>query len=129
MFTDEEKQQIKLVVSEAMEERRQRFRSEEKPPEKETKLYLITLVGHQIGFPEYGEGAGRTIMNQVFYARVEVTKDHPSFYGGLVEVLAYGDGRLLKQPHKVVLQGGTVSAMVEVSENVFLERDKANAAG
>lgn len=122
MFTDEDKQQLKSLVADAMDEYREKrqllARANPEVQEKQTRLYLITLTGHQIAFPDED---GRAVLNQVFYANVELTKKDPHFYGGQVEVIAYGDGRLLAEPRGVLLASGAVVAMAEVPAGFLTE--------
>jgi hypothetical protein len=61
------------------------------------------------------------------YARVEMNKDSDHFYGGRIQVVAYGDGDMLSNPIEVVLQSTSISAMVAVSEE-WLKNRKVNAA-
>lgn len=83
---------------------------------KESRLYLITLAGHNLAFPDEN---GRAILVQCVYAKVSVDPASPSFFGGTIEVIALGEGRLLKTPVKLTLTGGGVVGMVEVPEGLL----------
>lgn len=121
-FTDEDKSELSRLITEALdnerERRRKRFLEEQaaNPPRLNTKLYLITLGHHQIAFPDE---RGRAVLSDVFYARVTFKEDTMrGFYGGRVEVIAFGDGKLLPRPIGAEIPGG--ACMVEVDEG-FLE--------
>lgn len=127
-FTDEDRKELARIIAEVLDEererRRKRFLEEKKDePPTDTRLYLITTGSRSIAFPDE---RGRAVLNDVFYARVKVKvqdgmpPEPVSAYlgGGRVEVVAYGDGKLLKHPIGAVLPGGYV--MVEVEEG-FLE--------
>jgi hypothetical protein len=118
MLDDTDKQTIASLIEETLENRRRRARLEAEAnpaPPKVTKLYLITLTGHQIAFPDE---RGRAILNQTIYARVSVRENDPTFYAGAVQVVAFGDGKLLPAPMTVILTSSVV-AMVEVPESIL----------
>lgn len=125
MFTAEDKTEIVKMVTEAMNAHRESRRLQWEQEKKEkgpvvTRLYLVTIQHHDgIGFP-IGDGSGRVVMHHTFYARVPLrdADDYPMNFGGRVEVVAFGDGRLLKQPFGVFLAGSAY--MAEVREG-FLE--------
>lgn len=118
-FTAEQKDELKALLIQVMDSERERRMErarkerEENPPQKDVKLYLVTLSGHQIAFPDE---RGRAVLNQTFYARVPMNKNDPSFYGGRIEVVAFGDGRRLEKTIGVVL-ASHVAAMVEADES------------
>lgn len=121
-MTDEDRTEIKGIVQEAMNiwdmERRSRAKEFSLKQEQEplqTKLYLITLSGHQIAFPD---DSGRAVLCQCVFARVARRETDIAFHGGSVEVIAYGEGRRLKEPRKLILSGLSVVALVEVSEDL-----------
>jgi hypothetical protein len=123
-FSDEEREQIGKIVEAALEadwgKRRARSmaRADEEKAALVSKVYLITMSHHQIAFPDM---AGRSVLNQCFYARIKMNPGDPHFFGGPIEVLAFGDGKILETPITVVLTGGTVSGLVDVGEG-FLEK-------
>ena len=114
---DDKKEILEMIEHERTVARMRASANREKElRERETKLYLITLTGHQIAFPDE---RGRAVLNHCFYGHVEVEKGGtPHFYGGKVEVVAFGDGQALDAPVAVVLSG-SVSAFVEVSQEFF----------
>lgn len=128
-MTAEEKQEIKdLVLSTLRAEReaerevgRQRWQEAKtlRESRKVTKLFLVTMTGHHVAFPDE---RGRSIMNQAIYARIEIDEEAPDIPFGAKSVLvvAYGEGRLLSRPIKTILSGGSIVAMVEVPDD-FLE--------
>jgi hypothetical protein len=124
MLTEEDKKEIGGIVALALQEeerhhrmlRRELALKNDAENPKQTKLYLITLTGHQIAFPDE---RGRAILSQCVYARVAMRQNEPNFYGGSLEVVAYGDGKRLKQPRTLILTGGSVVGMVEVPEDVL----------
>jgi hypothetical protein len=122
-LTNEEKTELRSLIAEVMdsdrERRRQRFLEESKARSEApitTRLHLITVHG-RIAFPDE---RGRAVLNDVFYARVPLDESGKvgGFFSGRVEVVAFGDGKLLPKPIGVILQGG--SFMSEVAEG-FLE--------
>lgn len=120
MLTEEDQKQIGTIVEDAMENRRLMWRQQregEVKSNKVTNLYLITFSGHHIALPDE---RGRAIHNACVYARIELDKDKPVFFGGRAEVVAYGDGKLLKTPVGVILTGGSIVSMAEVPDG-FLE--------
>jgi hypothetical protein len=86
-----------------------------------TRNYLVTVQDKTVCFPDE---RGRAINTNVFYARVKVDPEHPTFFAGEMSVLAWGDGRPLKEPITIILTGGLVSSMAQVSET-FLEKAMA----
>jgi hypothetical protein len=118
-FTEEQKSELSSIVIAAMDGERDRRMARameeraEKPPDKDVKLYLVSLSHHQIAFPD---DRGRAVLHQSFYARIPMRKEDPQFYGGRIEVVAFGDGKRLEAPVGVVLSG-SVAALVEVSES------------
>lgn len=124
MLTVEDKQEISKLVVDAMDgerdRRRAKFSEEAKsnPAKINTKLYLITMGG-RIAFPDE---RGRSILHETFYARVPIKENEGplsgSFYGGRIEVVAFGDGKMLDRSVGVLISGSPI--MVEVDDG-FLE--------
>lgn len=124
MLDEDDKREIKKLVTEAIFDEQEMHRklnrefklkeAAENPPE--TKLYLITLTGHQLAFPD---DRGRAILVQSIYARATLRAKDPGFFGGSLQVIAYGDGKRLREPLTLVLTGGAVVGMVQVSEETL----------
>jgi hypothetical protein len=120
---DADKEEIKLLINEALAEwdlgRRERMRvtraQEETANPVTTKLYLVSLGGHHIAFPDE---RGRAIFTQAFYARIAM-RDKDSYYSQRVEVIAYGDGQRLGEPISLVLSNLSVVGLAEVPETVL----------
>jgi len=121
-FTAEDRQEIGKIVAEALEvdfNRRRALRMQEKEKaesRKETHLYLISLTGHQIAFPDEN---GRAVFSQCVYARALLDPESPAMWSAVIDVIAFGDGRLLKEPVKLILTGGGVVGMVQVDESIL----------
>jgi hypothetical protein len=81
-----------------------------------TKLYLISMGGAHIAFPDE---LGRAIFTQAIYGRVTKREDDNYFHSGKVEVVAFGDGQRLKTPITMVLTGLSIVGMAEVSEELL----------
>jgi len=123
---------VEKAVDDAMTKRRERSRleyaqeREQKEREKVTKTYLITFAA-RTGFPEPD---GRVVMHETAYGRMSVYKDGIDKYSGLisdpVEIIAHGDGRLLKSPMKAGLLHA--ASMIEVSEEILAKRTETAGA-
>lgn len=119
-MTEEERNEIVSIVIDTMDNNRKLWRTARETEEKANKvtnLYLVTFSGHHIAFPDE---RGRAVLNSAVYARIELDKEKPNFYGGRAEVIAYGDGKLLKKPIGIILTGGSIVSMAEVPDG-FLE--------
>lgn len=121
-LTEDDRKEIAAIVAKALNDdffRQRALRKEERErteAAKETHLYLITLTGHQLAIPDEN---GRAVLTQCVYARVSLNPANPGFWGGSMEVIAQGDGRLLKQPVKLTLTSTGVVALVQVDESIL----------
>lgn len=125
MLDDADIQQIRNLIDTAFVNwdttRRQRFKIESAAQEAAqpmvTKLYLISMGGGHVAFPDE---MGRAIFTQAIYARVTRRDgDESYFHSGKVEVVAYSDGQRLKNPITMILTGLSIVAMAEVSEEIL----------
>jgi hypothetical protein len=123
-FTEEDKKELSQLIAEALDterdRRRARFVAEQKenPVRMNSKLVLVTLpYGQRMAFPDE---KGRAILNDVAYVRVQVKEGEElkPFYEARVEVVAWGDGKLLAKSFFALLPGSC--ALTEVEEG-FLE--------
>jgi hypothetical protein len=118
-FTNEEKAELQSMIQEVLDKTRERrmeqaaLSHQAELKSQTTKLYLISFSGHHIAFPDE---RARAIFNQCVYAFVTMKGEDPHFFGGKIVVIAYGDGKKLKEPVSVILTGGSIIAMVEASE-------------
>lgn len=117
-LSDEDKREIKAMVIEAVDSRRQRALTERAAAEAaeakaiNVKTYLITLPNCRIAFPDE---RGRAILNDVFYGRVKFTGPRLSMYGDVtITVVAFGDGKRLEKTFEVTL--AQQPSMVEVDD-------------
>lgn len=124
-FSPEDKAELSKLITDALnnegERRRTHYLEEQKanPPKVNTSIYLLTFPAHErIAFPDE---KGRAILHDTFYARVTTkgNEETPSIWGTTyIEAIAFGDGKLLDRPVKVVVPH--LPVMVEVREG-FLE--------
>lgn len=123
MLSEDDINAIKKLIAEGMAEwdqnRRNRMHDihvqEETDNPKVTKLYLVSMGGHHIAFPDE---IGRAIFTQAFYARITL-REKDTFFSQRVEVIAYGDGQKLKSPISLLLTSLSVVGLAEVPESVL----------
>jgi hypothetical protein len=123
----EQREQLKELVREVLQEQREQRISMQEKTRAETeigsveKLFLITVL-NRIAIPD---AKGRAICTETVYARRNVVTKNGSEVGDFlygnsrVTVVAYGDGRLLKEPLVVLISGNVIAAMVEVPESIL----------
>jgi hypothetical protein len=127
MLEDVDKTEIKNLISESLaqwdlsrRERAMQNRSQEEAVNPVvTKLYLVSLGGHHVAFPDE---RGRAIFTQAFYARIPMRDKDSFFTSQRVKVIAYGDGQRLKEPVSLVLTSLSVVGLAEVPESTLEQK-------
>ena len=124
------KETIREVIREEMTLARERrieqamARKEQEQTGQETRLCLVTFGYRQLAVPDEH---GRAIFIEAAFARVPVREGKLSCFTDDITVVAWGDGRLLKNPLKVQT-GGSV-ALCEVPESVLKNLPAEEHAG
>lgn len=131
-FSEEQKTELQQIVvaalqSEAQHRRAERLKLEstfakEEALREKTALYLITMTGNVLGFPD---SRGKCVLHHSVYARVTTRSEYATFMNCSAEVLAFSDGELLETTFKIQLNQ-QIAALVELPDN-FLQRLAVNA--